>query len=115
MWARDLLIINGVAHPGEMIRRYRCHQPSTPIPASSNGVLIQIQGKDRFGKLQAISLVRCYRLNIQGDHLEIDISKPSNSIKKEEERVLREWLRDISAATYKKHEAQAVLGLCRIV
>jgi hypothetical protein len=74
MWARDFLIIDGVCHPGEMIRRFRCCQPLSSIPATSNTVLVQLQGREKFGRLQAISLIRCFRANIQGNQAQMDIS-----------------------------------------
>jgi predicted amino acid-binding ACT domain protein len=115
MWARDFLIIDGVCHPGELIRRYRCVVPSIAVPASSNAVLIQLQGKDRYGVLQAITLMRCYRANIQSTQAQIDIRVPSDILKTAEIQALRDRLKREYPKAYAKVETQAVLGLCRIL
>jgi hypothetical protein len=114
MWAKDVLIIDGVCHPGEAIRHFRCCQPSTPIPATSNAVLVQLQGKDKFGKLQAISLMRCYRAHLQGTQAQIDIRVPSDILKTAEIQALRDRLKREYPKAYAKVETQAVLGLCKI-
>ncbi len=114
MWARDLLIIDGVCHPGEMIQRYRCISPRSPVSSGSNAVLVQLQGRDRFGKLQAISLMRSYRTNIQGNQAEIDIRVPSGVLREVEEIALHRFLRSEYPRAYAKAETQAVLALCKV-
>jgi hypothetical protein len=114
MWVKDVLIIDGVCHAGELIRRYRCIAPSIPVSASSNAVLIQLQGKDRYGKLQAITLMRCYRANVRGNQVEIDIRIPSNILQSRENRVLHEFLKSQYPNAYVKAETQAVLALCKV-
>jgi hypothetical protein len=115
MWARDILIIDGVCHSGEMIRQFRCCQPSNPIPATSNAVFMQLQGRDKFGRLQALSLMRCYRANIQSNQAQIDIRVPSDILRVEEIRALRELLKCKYPKAYAKAETQAVLGMCKVV
>ena len=114
MWAKDLLIIDGVIHPGEMIRRYRCTSPSTPVPVSSNAVLVQLQGRDKFGKLQAISLMRYYRAKIENDQAKIDIRAPSDVLREVESIVLHQFLSRDYPKAYAKAETQAVLALCKV-
>lgn len=114
MWARDFLIIDGVCYAEELIRRYRCCQSITPIPATSNAVLLQLQGKDKFGRLEALSLMRCYRANIQGPQIQMDIRIPSDILKSEEIQVLRELLKREYPKAYARAETQAVLGMYKV-
>jgi hypothetical protein len=111
MWARDFLIINGICHAGELIRRYRCCQPIAPIPATSNAVLVQLQGKDKFGKLQTLSLMQYYRVNIQGTQYQMDIRISSGILRSEEMQALRELLKHEYPKAYARSETQAVLGI----
>jgi hypothetical protein len=114
MWAKDLLIIDGACHPGEMIRRYRCIAPRSPVSSASNAVLVQIQGRDRFGKLQAISLIRCYRANIHGAQVEIDIRMASGILREVEVIALHNFLKSGYPKAYANAETQAVLALCKV-
>jgi hypothetical protein len=115
MWARDILIVDRICHPGETIRRFRCIQPSNPISVSSNAVLVQLQGEDKFGKLHALTLMHCYRVNIQGNVVQIDIRVPSNILRAEEIQALRDRLKREYPKAFTKAETQAVLAMCRIL
>jgi hypothetical protein len=113
MWAKDILIIDGVCQPGELIRQYRCIMPSAPVLPASNAVLVQLLGKDRFGKLQAITLVRCFRANINGKHVELDIRTASNVLAGTEQNALRKVLQCQYPKAYANAETLAALALIR--
>jgi hypothetical protein len=115
MWARDILIIDGVCHPGGMVQQFRCHSPAIPIPSTSNAVLVQIQGKDRFGKLKAISLVQCYRMEIQGDQAALKLGMPHNILSSREIASLRAFLKREYCEAYARAETQSTLALCKIM
>jgi hypothetical protein len=106
------LIVDGISHPGEMMRQFRCHTPASSIPVTSNAVLVQLQGKDRFGKLQAISLVRCYRMEIRGNQAAVDICVPQNILSSREMESLRCLLQRQYPKAYARAETQSTLALC---
>jgi hypothetical protein len=89
MWAKDLLIHAGQCLPGEEIRRYHCVAPSFAVPDSSNAVLVQIHGQDRFGKLQFLTLIRCFRVQLLGQNAQINIVQPANRLRKSEFQLLK--------------------------
>lgn len=114
MWAKDLLIVEGVCHPGELIRQYRCVMPSVPVPPTSNAVLVKLVGKDRFGKLQVITMVRCLRAEIRGNQVEFNISPATANILTEKEvRALIGILKRDYSKAYRNSESQAALALIR--
>jgi hypothetical protein len=76
--------------------------------------LIQLQGKDSYGKLQAITLMRSYRANLHGNQAEIDINKPSNLLQAHEIIALHRFLKSQYPKAYAKAETQAVLALCKV-
>jgi hypothetical protein len=73
MWARDFLIIDSILYHGEHIRVFRCESPNQLIPMNSNAVFIQLQGIDRYGVLQKITSIKCFRGSIIDKLLQINI------------------------------------------
>jgi hypothetical protein len=88
--------------------------PSAPVSPTSNAVLVQLQGKERFGKLQVISLMRCYRANILDIQAEIDIRVPADVLQRLEAIALHNFLKRKYPKACTKPETQSVLTLCKV-